>query len=587
MTLTILSKPQVTRDYLVYDLEWIPGTLQVRVVGVFDKERGYRCYKTVQDFLVGELTTRNQGKWFYAHFGGGADFQFVLSELIGHKSYEIDGCFSGSSLIIGHVRHGHHSWQFLDSYWLIRMSLAKIGEWLHMPKTGPDKEIEDAREWYAKVPLPELIEYNEQDCRILYAAIQAVENAVLAKGGILQMTLASTAMTLFRRKYLTQDIPTNETINDIARSAYIASRVEVFTQDCNSAYYYDINSSFPYAMTLPQPGKFKKYYTKKTPERLLYDDYPSLIHATVHMPDCYLPPIPLRHDGRILFPHGVWRGWFTNIDIALLLQNEGKVLSISEAIEFEPFFDMKHYAEDLYASRLSADSEAEKITYKLLLNSLYGKTAESSLKLSLHVNPSEKVLARLTRDQMKFPGVWVEPTIANVPHVHVPIAAQVTAIARRRIYEPMSKTSEVYYCDTDGFATSDTMPQGKELGELKLEKLIVNGEFLAPKVYHLNAQFIKGDKLENKQIYKAKGFSLGQGEKAAKRFSDLAQGQSVQIERMRRIRELLNYGKSVPEEIYVNKKLQNEVFPKRFYYPDGDSRPWHTSEIVAATKKRG
>ncbi len=118
----------------MYDLEWVPGKfdplgrMPVRLVGVYDRERGYRCYQNVMAFLEHEMTHKNRGRWFYAHAGGLADFQFLLQKLIECKGYKIKASCSGSSLIIVHVTRGKNSWHFVDSYWLLREKLRKIGE---------------------------------------------------------------------------------------------------------------------------------------------------------------------------------------------------------------------------------------------------------------------------------------------------------------------------------------------------------------------------------------------------------------------------------------------------------------------------
>ena len=84
----------------VYDLEWIPGTYECRLVGVRD-ERGYRSYPSVLEFLQAELSSRNRGKVFFAHAGGLADVQFLLAEIIKRKNpnFRVEGSWSGSSLI--------------------------------------------------------------------------------------------------------------------------------------------------------------------------------------------------------------------------------------------------------------------------------------------------------------------------------------------------------------------------------------------------------------------------------------------------------------------------------------------------------
>ena len=59
-----------------YDLEWLPETMALRVVGVYDEDKGYRSYtdaaglSPMERFLNAELSAENSGRMFYAHAGG-------------------------------------------------------------------------------------------------------------------------------------------------------------------------------------------------------------------------------------------------------------------------------------------------------------------------------------------------------------------------------------------------------------------------------------------------------------------------------------------------------------------------------------
>src|SRR5690242_3549637 len=68
-------------------------TFRVTLCGAYD-ERGYRGYPTVKAFLRGELTRANQGRFYYAHFGGASDMVFMLRELVDDERYAIKGVFS-------------------------------------------------------------------------------------------------------------------------------------------------------------------------------------------------------------------------------------------------------------------------------------------------------------------------------------------------------------------------------------------------------------------------------------------------------------------------------------------------------------
>jgi hypothetical protein len=581
MPITRLESDVKIRNPIVYDLEWIPGSLKVRVCGVFNGAT-YKAYRTVADFLSSELTSANQGRWFYAHAAGWADVQFVLDVIMRDRRYSVEASFSGSSAIIVRVTRGRHHWLFVDSFWLLRAKLADIGKWIGMGKTGPSKEEdnEKVRDWYATVPLPELIEYNQQDCVILWTAIRAFQNVLLDFGGELMATIASCAMRLFRRKYLQRDIKTSDEVNEKARKSYFASRVEVFARNATQAKYYDINSSFPYAMTFPCPGELIGV-SKRLP---LSAGKIYIADVDIEVPEDYLPCVPVRIQQRVFFPVGKWRGWLTNIDLELLLSRGGKVHKVHEVMHFAEFNDLSNYAKDIYARRKASSDVMEKTALKFLLNSLYGKFAESREKVAVHVNPPVDVLKRLSREKMLMPGVFLEDIEADVPHMHVPIAAHITARARKTLFDFLAQSKEIHYCDTDGFSTKDEYPVGEELGQLKLERLVEEGQFIAPKLYRMRGLNDKGE-FEDK--VKAKGFSLGRDKKqAVSKWLSLVKGEEIYVERMIRIRENLKRGSITPKESIIIKRLSRNPIHKRHTFADGSTRPWHVGELEAMFKGR-
>lgn len=611
--LEIIRSHRRKRRFLVYDLEWIPGTMIVRLVGVFDGKR-YRCYvnevstmqggiDTVKTFLARELNHENRGAWFYAHAGGLADIQFLFEVLIGDPNYSIKASFSGSSAIIVHVGKGkssrndtrgtdslgHDVYHFIDSYWLLRDTLRNIGKSIGMDKGGEELRNDGTDEkrlkkWFATVPLAELTEYNRQDCVILWFAIDNFEKKLWEFGGQLQMTLASSAMHLFRRQFLTRDIPTNDAINTIARQSYFSSRVEVFASDCVNSNYYDINSSFPYSMTKVVPGEcIGGNYGKLPREGSLY-----LAEVEVVMPETYLPPLPIRKGGRVFFPVGRWRGWFNNVDLELLLKEGGRILRVYSVHAFAPFTDLAEYASTLYAKRKASTDEFEKYAYKLLLNSLYGKFAESDLKTGVFINPSAALMETFDPEltQQLLPGVFLHPETVMVPHMHVPISSHITANSRKVLYEFLSMTDDFHYTDTDGFSTGDEFPTSKELGGLKLEKKIEHARFVQPKLYQIQGSVLKVDgweRWERETTTKAKGFSLGKDKTKAERlFLQLVNDGEIRVSRMERVRQVLRSASENglhPRETEVTKRLQKNVIGKRFMYPDGSTRPWTVEEL--------
>lgn len=594
----------------MYDLEWIPGTLEVRLVGVYDREQGYRCYRSVRDFLMGELVSSNRGRWFYAHAGGVADLQFVLRELkdINDETggyYQVNAGFSGSSAVICKVKRLKNCWTFVDSYFLLREKLAKIATWIGRKKGGPFEEFDPDEEgisdeefehrlrkvknWYATIDLQSLRDYNESDCTILYDAIDAFENTVLELGGQLQPTIASCALQLFRRKYLKQDIHTNGAVNHYAEQAYVASRVENIQRHVYNAKYYDVNSSFPYSMTFPCPGECIGS-SNRIPDN---EDAIFIADCFVEVPDVVLPPLPLRMDERIFFPVGGWRGWFTSVDLRLLEREGGTIHKVYEVIKFAPFHDLADYAKDIYKRREFTDEDGfERVALKYLLNSLYGKFSEGEMKNSLLFNPDETPISLEDRKRLRmeelFPGVWMKEREVYVPHRHVPLSAHITAIARRTLYDCLSYCRDFHYCDTDGFSSSEDLSTDTDLGMLKLEKIVVEGDFVAPKFYRMAAKVLKKDgRWIDKEIIRGKGLSR----LTPTRWNSLIEGNAIEFERMSRLRELYRSGSHIPREEVYSKRInikqiyepgfdaKKHIIGKRFFYPDGYSRPWTTDEL--------
>lgn len=601
------------RDFSAYDLEWVPerptkgkGTplKRVRLVGIYDELRGYRHYEKIEHFFAREFTTENEGRWFYAHAGGAFDVQFILDEALKINRefkkpiFEIKATMSGGSAIIVRIRYTgkREGYTFIDSYWLLRTSLKNIGKWIGLDKLDQEKRRtrEEAREYFASAPLETLIPYNRQDCEILWTAIDRFQKVLLDMGTDLQVTQASTSMNLFLRNYLRKDIYIEETSNKIAYPAYYASRVEVFKKYCDDARYYDINSSFPYAMTFPLPfertqgGGRDSYHLSDNPDHLYIAD------VTVEVPEMYMPPLPYRMRERLFFPVGKWRGTYTSLDIQHLQERGGRILKVHEVWHYNRFNDLREFALDIY--RMRNESEGfESEVYKIMLNSCYGKFAENPNKQSLLFapDPMELLVEGATYELFPAQGAWKREENVEIAHRHVAVAAFIVARARINLNEHMYRSglgTEVYYCDTDGFATEWEYKTGSKLGELKLEKLVSKGEFVQPKVYRLEGIDVKKNKPLAQEdpetgemrpgLIKAKGFSR----LTYTEFAKLKEGEAIEFERTSKIMTNLRQGTTTPHAFLMSKRFQDAAIGKRFFYPDGESRPWSINELRSGSE---
>lgn len=593
-----LRKKPKARRFHVYDLEWYPADamlakkhrvepLGLRLVGHFDGER-YQAYRGIQEFLRAVCTRKNSGCWFFAHAGGLADLVFVLEYLVENPrdGLTIKCAFSGSAAIIVKVSWGGYHWYFCDSYWLIRQPLREVAKWLGMQKGGEDDSLEH---FYR--PWNELRDYNENDNRILYTAISTFQKSILRLGGEMQKTIASTALDLFRRRFMTESISTDDTVNEWARDAYYASRVEVFEHECHDADYYDVNSSFPFAMTFEAPGNVLSI------KRKLRDGELGLARAKIRVPECDIPPAPFRgkKDRRVYFPTGIWESWFNNVDLEFLEERGAEILEVKQAVSFEPFADLKRYAETIYEWRRTSKDEALRVVLKFLLNSLYGKFGEGSQKQSVFINPPpeffdhpERVPGGLGRE-MLMPGVHALVEDRSIPHAHVPIAAHITAKARAVLGAYLVQSPRVYYCDTDGFGVPSSVAYetSDKLGGLKKEKHIFHARFAAPKLYAYQEEEGGDWTIRSKGFSRVK-LSSEEAEKLGRStrkityedFQQLLEHKDIPLEQFQRLRMLWRRGETRPSERIVPKTWVGSVRPKRAPGPGGTTRPWRVGELA-------
>jgi hypothetical protein len=596
------------------------------------RQERFLCFDTVRELNEFVLSSENRGRWIYAHAGGLADMEFVLDDLFAELktnldartnlakviisdelkakgiskvedyvkgSWKIRASFSGSSAIIIHVSRGKNAWHFLDSYWLFRDSLASIGKAIGIKKGDSPLAVEflkkrfnkssfdeldgdELEAFYRDAPIDVLKSYNRTDCEILWKAIAEFEREILELGGQLQQTIASTGMNLIRRAYLKAPIYTSDRINQIAEQAYSSSRVEVVSRNIEDCSGYDINSSFPFSMTLAQPGCLREVRTTLPDDDS--DECIYLADVTIEVPDMSLPPLPFRQQGRVFFPVGRWRAWFDSTDIRLAVREGCTIHKVHEVYVFEPFYDLRDFVLEIYGRRAATKDAFRKLLYKYLLNCPYGKFAEGVWKQEMLINPD-----KIERDKLQLlqPGIWLAEKKATIAHRHVPISCHITALSRRLLYDygkacyEQGKPSA--YFDTDSLFTKADLPVDEtKLGALKLEKKLTWAEFFVPKIYRGEGfELGKEGQWKPIQITKAKGFSLGRkarGE-AWERFNQIASGDRIGIQRQVRMRELYRTGETAPIDVLVVKALMFEMLTKRFHYPDGETRPWSIDEL--------
>lgn len=297
----------------------------------------------------------------------------------------------------------------------------------------------------------------------------------------ISMSAPSFAAHVFKRRYLKspiQQIP--QDIRWIAEYSYHGARSGQFVDfgyipDVCS---YDYNSFYPWAMTQLPPftsGKWKRKNEFDSEREGFY-----VVDGAAH--SCKYPVI-LKDNARFLFANDEHFSGavLTSYELREALEKgEMDIIKIwgyvfvPDKNAENPLIDFVNHFYELKQS--TPDDDPQYFTFKLCLNSLYGKFIQTTrisehaergdFKLNLRTNTLERI-----KVLHKAGGIYL-------PH----IASWITGLCRAVLHDYLHKHSALD-CATDSFKTlRNDIPTGENLGELKLEHR--GGTlFIRPKFY--------------------------------------------------------------------------------------------------------
>ena len=386
---------------------------------------------------------------------------------------------------------------FVDSFDLTRASLKKLSKEFKIEHKKGNLD-RTKMETYTKA---EIAPYLKNDVLGLHEIMIIYYNKILnLTNDFPYLTIGSTAINSFMKKCPYQfEVLNNDMVDLFIRQTYKGGRVEVFKTYGKNLYYYDINSLYPSQMinkNMPI-GKYIKV-SKYTNIENYFNDFCGFGKFEIKStPDLYIPFLSYRYDGKLVFPNGSFTGYYTfsEIEKALDLGYEVKFLGgyVSKAVK--DLFD--DWVLDLYKKRMinkKLGNDAMVLIIKLLLNNLYGKFGERKEHEEFLTNvelSKEDWLSNEITIYMDEPELYLRNVVFDRNYHNVGIASQITAYSRSRLYNFIDKIISmgysVYYTDTDSIITD--CPPSKlnidnyKLGELKLENLLKEGVFIAPKLY--------------------------------------------------------------------------------------------------------
>ena len=443
---------------------------------------------------------------------GELDFAFIKQIYDGRDYY--DDLFTKDTIVVFSGRkqifHGkaHRQRKASIRYWNMERyplfprarTTAKLNRLA--PYVVGDKWFEDVT--YPLFTRNDLMKYLYHDCKGLYQCLEKFFSWGLVSKTKKTWTIAGQAVNVFRL-FLTSplySIPdddkyTDGNVDSFVRDAYFGGRTEVFkpifdSEICDKEwlYYYDVNSLYPTMMLNKFPNKFKRWVVGK---RQYNKKSFGVWRVRVRVPkDMYMPPLPVKHNHKLIFPTGEFIGQWTIYEIEYAKSQGVEILEYIKGVEFEDGgYIFKSFITSLYSLRLEAKKKGDKVTdtmTKLIMNSTYGKMGISKEKNNLVFDEGQEEPIRLiTELTVNGTHIRLAEKKADMGEAfsNVAIACYVTSYARVHLHKEATKVGvhHIYYCDTDSLFSDKPMETGQELGQMKLEYKCKSACFLMPKTY--------------------------------------------------------------------------------------------------------
>lgn len=473
----------------VFDVETKGIGGDVVGVGVYDGMNFY-FFDSIFDFV--EWSKKNKDV-YYAHNGGGYDFLYIIR----YYMKEIKDILLISGRVVSFKLF---ECEYRDSYAILPGKLKKLAESFEC--TNKKIEYDDYEEHKNK---EKMIEYLKNDCVVLYEVILkfAISLKVLPVEK-LKHTIASIALEEYEKMTKRIRIKPSE-YEDVIRKAYYGGRVEVYQRRCGHAYYYDVNSLYPYVMMVGEYPIGTSHYCSNniTARAYYYDRKEGVYLVKIKVNKRKICPLPYRMVNGLVFGYGEFTGWYTFPELDFHEQNgDIEIKEIKECIVWNNSSHelFKDYVNKYYTMKKNSKG-AKKYVAKLLLNSLYGKFAQRRERevIVTDINNVKSNLIRQISD-----GVYSAVVPSKSLKINPIWSVYITSYARIYMYEILKEYEDyVIYTDTDSIITTKEIDKelvdNEDIGKLKLESEINEGYFVSPKCYGLDTK--------EGIIIKGKGFS--------------------------------------------------------------------------------
>lgn len=251
---------------------------------------------------------------------------------------------------------------------------------------------------------------------ILWLATTQLEELYLESGTELGPTAASSALRNWRRVDLPNArwpmwIPPEPYKLRWMRPALFGTRTEILRTGVieGPLESWDINSAHPAIAAEAMLPCVSDPWTRivETPRR--WRERPSIVEATVRVPEMLIPPLPWRRaDGKIIYPTGQIRGRWQGCELAYAESIGTEILEIHSGMVFTgsaPY--LREYVERWWKRKVEASSDLERAHAKMMLITPLGKFGQRPQRSEI-ISPDEKE-TWLAKHQ----GEWARAMVAG------------------------------------------------------------------------------------------------------------------------------------------------------------------------------
>jgi len=321
--------------------------------------------------------------------------------------------------------------------------------------------------------------------------LRELQKMFASMGGEIKLTGSSTSLNLFQQKYLQPehqiyDDQGEHELDQIKRSTnngYFGGRTEIFYRGLvHNATCIDIVSSYPTVMVnhvypdmntavlIENPGK--NFELTRTLEQ-----FEGSIKCTVNHPDTIIPILPIKQNGKLIFPTGIFTGTWTFPELRYFLSEGGKILKLHEIVTCKRvygFFD--EYINAMFEFKQQTDT---KPAAKLAMNGLSGKFGQTDANDSFYAEIEDCDVVDVEKyfemDGVKYQYQAKDTIFSFNKKAYPLIVAYVTSYARINLRKQMENIGyeNVLYCDTDSIIYRDIgqkiLNAGPNLGQWEIK----------------------------------------------------------------------------------------------------------------------